>query len=307
MAEAATSHHESSTSPFTDQSTRHALTRACQIVGIAARSVELIRMGSNAVYRVDGDVIARVAPSAKSIANAEKQIAVARWLQSVDYPATRALDLPQPVEADGRVVTFWESVSRENVYAPIRDVAALIKQLHALAPPVEVELPELQPFGSAGDALPQFEGLPPTDAEFLSQRIGWAREAFPLLPFALPPGPIHGDANVGNVICDDRRQPVLIDLDSFATGAREWDLIQTALFADRLGWHSTAEYRTFVDVYGYDIRAWAGYADLADMREIAMTSWIARKSRGSREAAPEAIKRIDAIRTGASRRDWGAY
>jgi hypothetical protein len=141
----------------------------------------------------------------------------------------------QPVEADGRVVTFWESVSRETVYAPIRDVAALIKRLHELARPVDVVLPELQPFGSPGDRLPQFAGLPPADAQFLRQRIDWARKAFPLVPFTLPPGPIHGDANVGNVICDDHGQAVLIDLDSFATGAREWDLIQTALFADRPG------------------------------------------------------------------------
>jgi hypothetical protein len=213
----------------------------------------------------------------------------------------------QPVEADGRVVTFWESVSRETVYAPIRDVAALIKRLHELARPVDVVLPELQPFGSPGDRLPQFAGLPPADAQFLRQRIDWARKAFPLVPFTLPPGPIHGDANVGNVICDDHGQAVLIDLDSFATGAREWDLIQTALFADRLGWHSAEEYRVFVHVYGYDITGWVGYSDLADMREIAMTSWLGKKAGASPGAAAEAVKRIQAIRTGASRRDWGAY
>lgn len=307
MAQAATSQYESSTDPFTDDAARLALTRACQVAGIPARHVELIRMGSNAVYRVDGDVIARVAPSIQLLANAEKQIAVARWLESVDYPATRALAVPQPVEAEGRVVTFWESISRETVYAPIRDVAALIKRLHALAPPTDIDLPELRPFGTAGDAAPSFAGLLPADAQFLRQRIEWARETFPLLPFALPFGPIHGDANVGNVICDDHGRPVLIDLDSFARGAREWDLIQTALFADRLGWHSEAEYRMFASIYGYDITRWAGYAHLADMREIAMTSWMARKANASQDAATEAVKRIDAIRTGESRRGWGAH
>lgn len=305
MAEAATS--QSSTSPFTDESARQALTRACQLAGVAARSVELIRMGSNAVYRVDGDVIARVAPSAQLLANATKQIDVARWLESVDFPATRALDVNQPMAADGRVVTFWESISRETVYAPIRDVAALIKRLHALATPVDFDLPELRPFGDVTDSLPTFEGLPPADAQFLRERVEWARGSFPLLKFALPAGPVHGDANVGNVICDDRGRPVLIDLDSFSVGAREWDLIQTALFADRLGWHSAVEYRAFVDVYGYDVTQWAGYADLADMREIAMTSWMARKASTSRDAGAESTKRVEAMRTGASRRDWGAH
>jgi hypothetical protein len=307
MAEVATGQSEAVMGPFTEDNARRALTRACQRVGIAGEPVALIRIGSNAVFRVGADVIARVAPSTSLLANAEKQIEVARWLESVDYPATRAQAVPQPVEAEGRVVTFWKSISRETVYAKIRDVAKLIKRLHALAPPVNVDLPELQPFGGADEGLPPFAGLPHAEAQFLRQRIEWAREAFPLLPFALPPGPIHGDANVGNVICDDHGQAVLIDLDSFATGAREWDLIQTALFADRLGWHSAEEYRTFVDVYGYDITAWVGYSDLADMREIAMTSWLGKKAEVSQDAATEAVKRIRAIRAGASRRDWGAY
>ena len=79
-------------------------------------------------------------------------------------------------------------------------------------------------------------------------------------------GVIHGDANVGNVLLDERGQAVLIDLDSFSMGPREWDLIQTALFYDRLGWHTEEEYRTFVEVYGYDIMQWDGYETLADMR-----------------------------------------
>jgi aminoglycoside phosphotransferase (APT) family kinase protein len=155
--------------------------------------------------------------------------------------------------------------------------------------------------------LPHFPGLSPDDEQFLRRRIEWARETFPLLPFALPSGHIHGDANVGNVICDDDGRAMLIDLDSFATGPREWDLIQTALFFDRFGWHSEEEYHTFVDVYGYDVMLWGGYGDLAAMRKVAMTSWLSKKATISSDAAAEASKRIQAIRTGGSRRDWGPY
>jgi hypothetical protein len=112
---------------------------------------------------------------------------------------------------------------------------------------------------------------------------------------------------VGNVICDDSGAPVLIDLDSFSVVAREWDLIQTALFYDRLGWHDESEYRDFVEAYGYDLTEWGGNGSLADMREIAMTTWIAKKAATSAGAAVEAAKRISAIRTGGSRQDWGAY
>ena len=37
-----------------------------------------------------------------------------------------------------------------------------------------------------------------------------------------------------------------------------------------------------------------------------MTSWVGKKAEASRDAAVEAVKRTQAIRTGASRRDWGA-
>jgi len=109
MAEVATGQHETST-PFTAESARHALTHACQRAGFDARSVELIRMGSNVVVRIGETLMARVAPSARLLANAEKQIEVARWLETVCYPATRATAVEQPIEAGDRVVTFWESV-----------------------------------------------------------------------------------------------------------------------------------------------------------------------------------------------------
>jgi len=275
MAEVATGQHETST-PFTEETARQALTHACQLAGVGAESVDLIRIGSNAVFRIGGDLIARVAPSARLLANATKQIQVARWLESVGYPATRATAIVQPIETADRVVTFWKSISQETSYAPIHDVAARIKRLHELPAPTNIPLPELLPFGSVDDELPQFAGLPRTDARLLQRRIEWARETFPLLPFVLPPGHIHGDANVGNVICDDHGRAVLIDLDSFAVGAREWDLIQTALFFDRLGWHTEAEYREFVDVYGYDITGWVAYSDLADRPRSPPRGWRAR-------------------------------
>ena len=290
---------------FTADVALSALTAACQEVGLSADDADLIRVGSNAVFRLAHDVIARVAPSDAALHNAELQIHVAQWLAALDYPAVRAIPVDQPVQAAGRVVTFWQSIAPETAYAPIDQVAELIKRLHELAPPADFVLPPLRPFGAPDDPLPTFAGLDDVDRAFLRQRLAWARRTFPTLDFPLGVGPIHGDANVGNVLLDPDGRAVLVDLDSFAVGPREWDLIQTALFADRLGWHSETEYRKFVKVYGYDIRSWDGYETLADMREIAMTAWLSRKADAN--AATEAHKRITAMRTGASRRDWGAY
>jgi Ser/Thr protein kinase RdoA (MazF antagonist) len=304
MAELATSRPYDA---FTERAALCALARACQRVGMSAELAELIRMGSNAVFRLDTDTIARVSPSSVSCVNVQKQIDVARWLDSIDYPATRAIDVRQPVEVDGLFVTFWKSISLETIYASIGDVAALIKRLHTLTAPSTLTLPALRPFGTEFESLPCFPGLSPDDARYLRSRTEWARATFNTLPFELPAGIIHGDANVGNVLVDSTGRAVLIDLDSFATGPREWDLIQTALFFDRLGWHSAEEYQKFVETYGFDIMQWAGYSALADMREIAMTSWLGKKAENSEGAAKEARKRIAAIRSGWSRRDWGAY
>jgi aminoglycoside phosphotransferase (APT) family kinase protein len=292
---------------LTELNARSALATACIAAGISDAGARLIRIGSNAVFRVGRDVIARVGRSAENLRQAQKQIAVATWLEQQDYPAARALHVDQPVVAEGRVVTFWHSASDREEYAPIADVARLIRQLHELPPPTHLQLPELQPFGHINAPLPHFPGLSDKDAGFLTARLTWARQRFHELPFTLPPGPVHGDANVGNVILDRNGQALLIDLDSFAVGPREWDLIQTALFYDRFGWHSRDEYETFVDVYGFDIIRWDGYRELADMREIAMTVWLSGKVSTSPRTASEAAKRISAIRTGGSRRDWSAY
>ena len=293
--------------PFTEEATRESVREAAGSVGLPAREVELIRIGSNAVFRVDGDTIARVAPRLDLLSNAQLQIDVARWLEDVDFPAARSVHVDQPIVTGSHVVTLWRSACEGEVYAPIADVARIIRDLHKLPEPAGIDLPDLVPFGASDAELPAFEGLAPDDAEFLRERLDWARHSFGELPFVLESGVIHGDANVGNVLLDDNGNAVLIDLDSFSRGPREWDLIQTAIFADRFDWHTPEEYRTFVEVYGYDITTWSGYEDLALMREISMTRWISKKAATSEGARKEATKRIAAIRSGGSRRDWGAY
>ncbi|GAA5008918.1 phosphotransferase family protein [Actinopolymorpha pittospori] len=116
------------------------------------------------------------------------------------------------------------------------------------------------------------------------------------LKFALPHGVIHGDANVGNVLLDRLKNPVLIDLDGFCHGPREWNLVQTALFFDRFGWHAKEEYSEFRQTYGFDIMTWPGYETLADLHELRMVVWLSlnatKDSRSNQE--PEKAARFAA-------------
>lgn len=149
--------------------------------------------------------------------------------------------------------------------------------------------------------------LSPDDRNFLTEHLGRMRDQYAGLEFVLPQGVIHGDASIGNVLHDSAGNPVVIDLDGFATGPREWDLALTAIYYDSFGWHTREEYETFVRVYGFDITQWSGYAVMRAVREFLMVTWIIQKAGDGERVAAEASKRIAALRSGASRKDWKPY
>lgn len=285
--------------------TRAVLRRACTATGLSAEDARLLRLGSNAVYRLAAPVIARIARPDADPEAARRTVAVARWLQSAAYPAVRAIDVDQPVIIDGHAVTFWEAVSHDgDEYATIAQVAEVIAQLHKLTVPGTLHLPELKPFENAGRRIADSEWLSPDDRDYMTSQLATLQTEYAQLDFALPPGIIHGDASIGNVLRDEHGGPMVIDLDGFAIGPREWDLIQTALYYDRYGWHTREEYETFVSVYGYDIMGWSGYPVLANVREFILVTWMIEKAGESQRTAAEARKRVEALRSGASREDW---
>ena len=235
---------------------RDVLERACAIAGIDATGARLLRVGSNAVYRLKAPIIARVSRPGADPGQVRRTVAVARWLQSVDYPAVRVVDVDQPVVIDQQVVTFWDAVSDDgDQYASLAQVAEVLVKLHKLTAPADLHLPELSPFASAPQRIQASTWLNPQDRAFLTTMLAQMQDAYAGLEFALPPGVIHGDASIGNVLRDSHGHPVVIDLDGFATGPREWDLALTAIYYDSFGWHTREEYQDFVRVYGFDIMA----------------------------------------------------
>lgn len=279
---------------------RTALVAAANQTGLDATGAELVRIGSNAVFRFQGaPVIGRVAPSESRLESASREIAVARWLLNAEVPAVRALDVAQPSVTQGCVVTFWESASDKVEYGTTVELGALLRQLHALTPPFA--LPAHDPIGRAFGRLRTFEGQ---YKGFLADRCEALREDYARLTFELEPGVIHGDANVGNVIRDRLDRALLSDLDGFSIGPREWDLILTALYYEHYGWHTANEYRGLVDAYGFDVMAWSGYRVMRDVRELLMVVWLAEKSMSDETVGAELATRIRALKTGGSRRDW---
>jgi thiamine kinase-like enzyme len=285
-----------------------ALLQACAIAGIDADEARLLRLGSNAVYRLKAPIVARVSRPGAHIDHVRRTVAVARWLESVDYPAVRVVDVDQPVVIDGYVVTFWQALSEDgDQYASTPEIAEILAGLHRLIAPEHLRLPPLAPLANAAQRIDASTWLSRDDRSFLTETLLQTRDAYANLEFVLPQGVIHGDASVGNVLRDSHGKPVLIDLDGFAIGPREWDLVLTAIYYDSFGWHSREEYQVFARVYSFDVMQWSGYQALRFIREFLMVTWLIQKAAESDQAAAEAHKRISALRTGASRKDWQPF
>ena len=286
------------------------LREACASAGLDPTDARLLRLGSNAVYSLaDRPVVVRIAADPGALGEMERAVRVARWLGEERFPANRVLPgVSQPLVVGGRVVTFWESVQDSEEYATVTELADLVKRLHWLEEPELLVLPYFDPVAKVRASLGELgDGVRPEDVAFLAERVGRLEKAYARLDFVLPFGLIHGDANIGNVLRDRAGHAVLIDLDGFALAPREWDLIQTALFYDRFGWHTRAEYESFVHHYGFDVMNWPGYPVLADLRELMMTLWLGAKAAAEPKAAEEFARRVESIRTGGDRRDWRPF
>jgi aminoglycoside phosphotransferase (APT) family kinase protein len=289
---------------------RALLKEASAVAGHDAEGARLLRVGSNAVFRLVAPVVVRISRHGVDADQAVRTVAVARWLETVDYPAVRLAraDVDQPIVIDGHAITFWQAVSEDgDEYASVGEVAEVLARLHSLTTPDYLHLPALAPFESASQRIASNDWLSHGDRSFLTGMLADMRRQYAKLEFTLPEGVIHGDASVGNVLHDSCGNAVVIDLDGFAIGPREWDVVLTAIYYESFGWHAREEYETFVRVYGFDIMQWPGYPIMRAVREFLMVTWVIQKASESERAAGEARKRIAALRTGASRQDWKPF
>jgi len=293
---------------FSATSTAQTLASACTAVGLDPGGAELMRLGENAIYRLHSlPVVVRIARTVDYLPDVRTEVGVARWLESADFPAVRlAGPADQPLVVDGRVVTFWELVAERTEYGTVAELAELLRQLHHLEPPSSLRLPRLEPFRRVEPRIER-AGLADEDRGFLLARLADLHERYAGLEFVLPAGPVHGDANIGNIIRRQDGTAVLIDLDGFASGPREWDLVLTAMYFEHLGWHTAVEYEAFAAGYGFDVMTWPGYPVLRDVRELIMVSWLSQNAGESPAVAAEVHKRISDMRSGDGRRDWAPF
>ncbi|MEU6097211.1 aminoglycoside phosphotransferase family protein [Streptomyces sp. NPDC047079] len=283
-----------------DEATAREVLAAAGVLPGPAGDARLLALGENAVFAA-GDLVVKVGRDAELLDRARRELDIAVWLAAEGVPAVRAAD-PRPLLVEGHPVTVWHRLPDPVRPAEPRDLAGLLRVVHALPSP-PFDLPSRDLLGGverwlrlAGNAID------PADAAYLrARRDGFAAAAAALTPH-LPPGPIHGDALPRNVhIGPDG--PVLVDLETFASDLREHDLVVMALSRDRYGLPADA-YDSFTRTYGWDVRAWEGCSVLRGARETASCAWVAQHAPTNPKALAEFERRVASLRDGDQTVRW---
>ena len=271
--------------------------------GATAADARLLALGENAVFAA-GDLVVKVGRDAELLERARRELRVAQWLEAAQVPAVRAAR-PEPSLVDGHPVTVWHRLPEAVRPARPRDLAELLRRVHALPEP-GFPLPRRDLLGEverwlrlAGDAID------PADAAFLRARRDEFAARAAALSGHLPPGPVHGDALPRNVHVGPEG-PVLVDLETFASDLREHDLVVMALSRDRYGL-GAAGYQEFVEEYGWDVRDWEGCAVLRGARETASCAWVAQHAPSNPRALAEFRRRVASLREGDETVRWHPF
>ncbi|SES46524.1 Ser/Thr protein kinase RdoA involved in Cpx stress response, MazF antagonist [Streptomyces sp. yr375] len=281
---------------------RDVLAAAGVLPGPAA-DARLLALGENAVFAA-GDLVVKVGRDAELLDRARRELDIAAWLAEAGVPAVRAAE-PKPLLVEGHPVTVWHRLPDPVRPAEPRDLAELLRLVHALPvpafglPPRELLSGVERWLRLAGDAID------PADAAFLRERRdGFATAAAALTPH-LPPGPIHGDALPRNVHLGPDG-PVLVDLETVSADLREHDLVVMALSRDRYGLPAEA-YDSFTEAYGWDVREWAGCSVLRGARETASCAWVAQHAPTNPKALAEFRRRVASLRDGDEAVRWYSF
>jgi aminoglycoside phosphotransferase (APT) family kinase protein len=291
---------------FSSSSVEPVLQAACERAGIPSDGAELVRLGENAIFLLrEPELIVRIARSADRLRRVQKELCIARWLTRAGVPSVRpdeAAEQPQVIH--GHPVSFWYAVDGVGPAPGQRDLAVLLRRFHG-AEDCPCDLPEFDPLGPVQGRLNNARGVSDGDLAFLAERCLRLRASLGRLDYALPPGPIHGDAHTANLLAD-RGQVVLLDFESSAIGPREWDLMPTAIAVDRFGLADGA-YQAFAQSYGFDVRAWPGYRVLREVRELTMTTWLMQNVSENDRTAREFDVRVACLREGDFSRGWNFF
>lgn len=290
---------------FTRSKLDDVVRQTCVLLGLDGRDATLIRLTNNAVYSLAHDpVVVRIVASHALRYRAHRVVTVADHLARHGVPAVRLLDGPsQPLNVENYTVTVWQKVPESGGEATSADLAGLLRQVHALPPPHDLDF--WSPLTDVRARVADAEELASDERAFLLRRCAEIEAELAELPFPLPVALLHGDAHPGNVIVG-RHGPVLCDFDSSCIGPPEWDLTPLAVGQERFG-DPRVWYRALADEYGFDVTQWDGFRVLRTIRELKLTTSVLPILRSRPSVRQEFRRRLDDLRHDRISSRWLRY
>ncbi|SES29044.1 Predicted kinase, aminoglycoside phosphotransferase (APT) family [Lentzea xinjiangensis] len=273
--------------------------------GASGNDAHLIRLGHNAIYRLDRAVIARIA-RVDRYAVARKEIDVAHWLASMGVPAVRPIDdIDQPIMVRGHAVTFWHELPPHDNANRV-ELATVLRALHTLPVP-EFELPRLDPFEGLADVIENASGTADGDRDFLRSHLAELMARYTALPAGRPQCVVHGDAWPGNIARTQDGSLLVLDLEQVAVGPPEWDLLHTAISHATTGTLPERQYQEFCCTYGLDVTGWQGYPVLRDIRELRLALFAVQIAAEDPRQQHQARHRLACLRGDLGPRPWSGW
>ena len=171
------------------------------------------------------DVLARVAPVARQVAQFDVELA--QRLAEVGCPVGRLeprVD-PRVDERDGFVVTLWTYYEPVTPDVSLVDYATALERLHAGMRKVDMPIPRFMDRVAEAEEIVASPDLSPeladADRELLSSRLGGLRRA--IGGRGAVEQLLHGEPHPGNVL-STKNGPLFIDFETCCCGPVEFDL-----------------------------------------------------------------------------------
>jgi aminoglycoside phosphotransferase (APT) family kinase protein len=286
----------------------HVLRTAARIAGVDASGAEVIRDGSHVMYRLPGEIVARVGRPGTA-ATAEREVTVSDWLARSGLTVTRTVDdIAQAVVVDDRPVTWWRLLPAHRAATPA-ELGSVLRALHDLPVPTSLTLPVSDPFAELDQRIGQAPGLDTDDRTWLTDYLTDLRRRYAQLELGEPRHVIHGDAWQGNIAVPESGPPILLDLEQVSIGHPDWDMIPLAVDYADFARLDKADYDSFVRAYGgHDVTRTPGFRVLAEIQELRWVCFVLSKSSSSTPAKEEAHHRIACLRGDVPRPwSWTAF
>jgi phosphotransferase family enzyme len=250
-----------------DEIVRETVTR----LNLDAETHRLIKFTNNAVVALPGPaVVLRIAGSEIVRSRVPGVISAAQWYERHDISAVRLWPgTDQPLQVGPYLVTVWDQIIETGAQPTPADLGAVLRAIHAVHQDEPADLPLWNVAGGMRRRITSSTGLPDETLAFLQSEADDIADSLTKLrdiPPLIPPGVVHGDAHLGNLMVS-ADGPVICDFDSTSIGPREWDLTPAAVGSIRFNYPDDV-HAGLVDTYGLDVTTWEGFPILRRLREF---------------------------------------